>query len=206
MDEENHSEDTLFGRIRSTVGRFFGNGVCPYEFSFTLMNPFRRFILSPSELLDRLQLAKDFCVLELGPGPGYFSPEVAKALTEGHLLLVDIQKEMLERNRKRLQKQSIANAASIHGDGCSLPIGSDTCDVAFLVAVLGEVPQPRLCIREMGRVLRNGGLLSITEQPGDPDHLSIDTVCNLVESEGFTVLESLGKDKNFTVNFRLTSI
>jgi len=206
MDEEDHGEDTLFGRIRSTVGRFFGKGVCPYEFSFTLMNPFRRFILSPSELLDRLQLEKDFCVLELGPGPGYFSPEVAKDLTEGHLLLVDIQKEMLERNRKRLEKQNITNTVSIHGDGEILPVASGACDVVFLVAVLGEVPQPRLCIREMGRVLQDGGLLSITEQPGDPDHLSINTVCNLAETEGFTVLESFGKDKNFTVNFRLTSI
>jgi ubiquinone/menaquinone biosynthesis C-methylase UbiE len=206
MNESNQEEETLFNRIRNTVERFFGKGICPYEISFTLMNPFRRFILSPSELVKRLKLKGDFCVLELGPGPGYFSSEIAKHLMKGHLLLVDIQKEMLEKNKKRLQKQSIANAASIHGDGCSLPIGSGTCDVAFLVAVLGEVPQPRLCIREMGRVLRNDGLLSITEQPGDPDHLSINTVCNLAESEGFTVIESFGKDKNFTVNFRLASL
>ncbi|MBS3793956.1 MAG: class I SAM-dependent methyltransferase [Candidatus Thorarchaeota archaeon] len=202
MVKEEQDEETLFGRIRNTVRQFFGKGVCPYEFSFTLMNPFRRFVLSPGTLVERLQLKEDFCVLELGPGPGYFSTEVAEHLTGGHLLLVDIQKEMLEKNRKRLEKHDITNAVSIQGDGSTLPIGSDKCDVAFLVAVLGEIPEPSSCIEELGRVIRDGGLLSITEQPGDPDHIPMRTVRHLAEGQNFTFLESYGKNKNFTINFR----
>ena len=42
----------------------------------------------------RLDLSPDFRVLALGPGPGYFSPTVARSVPEGKLVLVDVQQEM----------------------------------------------------------------------------------------------------------------
>ena len=38
-----------------------------------------------------------------------------------------------------------------------------------MVTVLGEIPSPATCLAGIAAVLRPGGLLSLTEQSGDPD-------------------------------------
>jgi len=52
------------------------------------------------------------------------------------------------------------------------------------------------------RTLRPAGLLSITEQPGDPDFLALPTVRTLAEQEGFEFVESYGRSENYSANFR----
>jgi len=57
-------------------------------------------------------------------------------------------------------------------------------------------------LREVYRVLRPQGLLSITEQPGDPDFIPRHEVQRLAETEGFLFEQAFGRGRNFTVNFR----
>jgi len=181
---------------------FFTKGTYPSFLAFWLKLPLRRLILSPGKLAARLNLEKTFRVLEIGPGPGYFSIEVAKHLTEGHLELLDIQKDMLEKARKRIAASGLDNVGFICGDASELPFKENSFDVVFLVAVLGEVSAPEACIKSIYRVLKPGGLLSITEQPGDPDFVPSHTVRSLVEKQGFKFVKFYGKNKNYTVNFR----
>ena len=58
------------------------------------------------------------------------------------------------------------------------------------------------CLQDLYRTLRPGGLLSLTEQPGDPDFLPLPTVRALAEQQGFEFVESYGRGKNYTANFR----
>ena len=53
----------------------------PFERASHLLNPLRKLILSPKKLAGRLDLRQDSRVLELGPGPGFFSPEVARRIS-----------------------------------------------------------------------------------------------------------------------------
>jgi ubiquinone/menaquinone biosynthesis C-methylase UbiE len=82
------------------------------------------------------------------------------------------------------------------------PLQDERFDVAFMVAVLGEVPLPGRCCAEAYRVLRPGALFSVTELPGDPDHLSIEEVRGLAYDAGFAADKEFGTDENFTINFR----
>lgn len=75
----------------------------PYTKATHLLNPFREFLLSQKKMIKRLELKKDYAVLEIGPGPGYYSPAVAKAIPKGRLTLMDIQIEMLTRNKKSVK-------------------------------------------------------------------------------------------------------
>ena len=111
---------------------FMGNGVTNFQFAFTLLNPMRRFILSPEEMVKRLELKKNSKVLELGPGPGYFSVEVAKNIPEGNLLLVDLQSEMLDKAKKRLIKSGLNNdnVSFQQGDAENLPLKNNSFDIA----------------------------------------------------------------------------
>jgi hypothetical protein len=45
-------------------------------------------------------------------------------------------------------------------------------------------------------------LLSLTEQPGDPDFVALSDVRGLVEGVGFRFEKVYGGGKNYTANFR----
>ncbi len=183
------------------LNRFFKKGVFPHQLSFWLDFPLRRLILSPQKLADRLHLKKSFRVLEIGPGPGYFSVEVARRLPYGYLELLDIQHEMLKKVRHKVVKKGLTNVNLVCGDAVCIPFHNEIFDVVFLVAVFGEISDKKKCLISLYRILKPSGLLSITEQPGDPDFMPIDVVIPLVKKHGFRFIESYGKKKNYTLNF-----
>ncbi len=180
---------------------FWAKGICPYQFSFVLSWPLRRLILSPRSLAQRLHLTPSANVLEIGPGPGYFSRTVASRLPSGRLVLLDIQQSMLKKARKHLQNAERRRTMFLQGDASFLPFKSAAFDVVFLVATLGEVTEPEACLRDVFRVLRPGGMLSVTEQPGDPDFIPLQKIQAVAEKVGFAILEVYGRKKNFTINF-----
>ena len=189
-------------RFRDVWRRFSGRGAYPHQLSFVLLTPLRALLLSPAELVRRLGVAEDARVLEIGPGPGYFSPAVARRVARGRLELFDLQREMLAKARRRLRRAGATNVGFVQGDGTRLPYRDASFDAAFLVAVLGEVPDPRACVAEIARVLRPGGVLSVSELPGDPDALSASEVREMAEKAGLVPSESFAIRGGFTGNYR----
>lgn len=188
-------------RWREVLRGIFGRGVYPQEMAFSLTLPLRRLILGPEDLADRLHLARTSRVLELGPGPGTFSAEVERRVPEGALVLADLQWGMLEKARARLEGEA-HEVRFTQADGQYLPFGAASFDVVFLVAVLGEIPDPGAGLREIARVLRPGGLFSNTEQPGDPDRLTPAVLRSLAAEAGFRFTQQFGRARNYTANFR----
>src|SRR5664280_2711202 len=162
-----------------------GPGIYPYQLSWLLLSPLRRLILSPEALADRLHLADTAVVLEVGSGPGYFSGAVARRLPRGHLELLDVQPEMLAQARVRLDRAGVRNVGFALADAGRLPFDDETFDVAFLVAVLGELVDRATALGELGRVVCPAGWLSITEQAGDPAHLPLTALQAQVAQAGF---------------------
>jgi ubiquinone/menaquinone biosynthesis C-methylase UbiE len=75
-------------------------------------------------------------------------------------------------------------------------------DVIFMVTVLGEIENKQQYIKEFNRVLRNNGILSISEQAGDPDKMDIAEIEELLHDSGFKFDKIFGTRKNFTINFK----
>ncbi|WP_136800019.1 class I SAM-dependent methyltransferase [Desulfosediminicola ganghwensis] len=181
---------------------FSGKGVFPPKYAFTLLIPFRNLFLSPKKLIQRLDISGDQNILEIGPGPGYFSSHVAKKLESGRLVLIDIQQEMLDMSKKRLDKKGITNVDYKLTDGYCLDLESNLFDRVFMVTVLGEVDNKDTYLKEIYRVLKEGGILSISELVGDPDKISVEDLKSLVAKYGFTVFQVFGNKYNYTINFR----
>jgi ubiquinone/menaquinone biosynthesis C-methylase UbiE len=190
-----------WAEFKDILGRGAGRGTCPHQLAFLLESGLRRFILSPDRLAERLELKEASRVLELGPGPGYFSRAVARRIPKGYLMLVDLQREMLQKARGKLARSGLGNVGFVQA-AAALPVPSGAWDCVFLVAVLGEVSDPRSCLREIYRVLRPRGLLSLTEQPGDPDFVALPHARELVEGVGFRLEKVYGGGKNYTASFR----
>ena len=190
------------GWRRQTWRRFRGPGVYPHQLAWVLTVPLRRLVQPPQRLVARLGLPPMSRVLELGPGPGYFSAALARAVPGGGVVLCDAQRQMLAKARSRLNVGLAPTAWFVQGDAASLPFETAFFDAAVLVAVLGEVLQPAACLQSLHRVLRPSGLLSVTEMRVDPDALSLAEVRRLMDSSGFELAEVFEHRLSFTANFR----
>jgi CAAX protease family protein len=182
--------------------RFSGRGTYPHELAVMLLFPLRRIVLSPEKLVRHLQLARTSRVLEVGPGPGYFSIDVARAIPGGRLELVDIQLEMLQKARARLRRADVRNTGYIQANAVTLPFRPGAFDVAFLVAVLGEIPDPKAGLASIAHVLRPGGLLLVVELPGDPDAVTEEQLRTLTQGTGLEFVDSLRMSRGYLARFR----
>jgi ubiquinone/menaquinone biosynthesis C-methylase UbiE len=103
-------------------------------------------------------------ILEIGPGTGLQALHVARQLgDQGRLDIVDIQHEMLDHVMRRACAQGVQSIVPARADARELPFPNGTFDAAYLVTVLGEIPDPEAAIRELGRVLKPSGRLVIGE-------------------------------------------
>jgi ubiquinone/menaquinone biosynthesis C-methylase UbiE len=184
------------------LNRLTRKGIFPHQFAFTLLIPARSIFLSPGKLISRLELKRDSQVLEVGPGPGYFSTHIAKVLTEGKLVLADIQKEMLDKARKRITRKRLKNVEFYLCDGEKFILPDSSFDVIFMVTVIGEIENREMYVKEFCRLLRKGGLLSISELRGDPDKMTTSEIRDLLKDSDFVFDGLFGNENNYTINFR----
>jgi ubiquinone/menaquinone biosynthesis C-methylase UbiE len=187
--------------ISRLAARFGKSAPCPASLSWVVDNPIRRRYMRP--VLDRIGICPGERVLELGPGPGAFTVGAAKrAGTEGHLIAVDIQPEMIAQVERRVGEARLINVETHVGSAHSLPLESESVDRAFLITVLPEIPDRNRALGELYRVLRPVGTLSITEEFYDPDYLFLPETIRLVEAAGFRFEERFGNLWVYTANFR----
>ena len=159
-------------------------------------------LLSPQTLLERLPLRADSAALELGAGSRYYSVEVARCVSAGRLELFDIQLEMLEQCSVKCAAAGVRNVDFTVGDGVALPYKDSSFDLVYMVTVLGEVHAQSACLLEVARVLRRGGVLSISEHLPDPDFISLRSLRQQATSAGFALGRQFGSRWAYTANFR----
>jgi ubiquinone/menaquinone biosynthesis C-methylase UbiE len=140
---------------------------CPYNQRFWVRAP------HPFITVDRLHSAltprPGETVLEVGPGTGYYTLPVARWLMPGGTLhIVDVQQEMLDHTMHRAHGEGLTNIEPRRGDARALPYEDATFDAAYLVTVLGEVPDQDAALAELRRVLKPNGRLVVGELFGDP--------------------------------------
>jgi len=187
--------------ISRVASRFGHSSPCPASLSWLVDNPLRR--RSVGLGLDRIGIRPGERVLELGPGPGTFTVGAAlRAGVEGRLIAVDIQPKMIAQVEQRVREAGLTNVETHVASAYALPLDDGSVDRAFLITVLPEIPDRGRALVELHRVLRPGGVLSITEEFYDPDYLFLPETIRLVEATGFRLVERFGNLWVYTANFR----
>jgi len=164
--------------------------------------PVRDFILSREELLRRSGLKSGQDVLEVGCGTGFYTIKASEIVKEGMVHSLDIQDLALSKVRKKVEESNIKNVMLIMADAKNLPFKDEAFDLAFLVTVIGEIPKREIALKELYRVLKPNGLLSITEFLPDPHYVMRRNLISLVKRLGFNQTEKYGNFFCYTVNFQ----
>jgi len=118
------------------------------------------------------------------------------------VIAVDIQPKMIAQLERRVQDAALTNVETHVASAHQLPLDDKSVDRAFLITVLPEIPDRNRALAELYRVLRPGGMLSITEEFYDPDYLFLPETIRLVEAAGFRFEERFGSFFVYTANFR----
>jgi ubiquinone/menaquinone biosynthesis C-methylase UbiE len=144
---------------------------CPYGQRFWVEAPHP--FVTRSRLREILDPKPGERVLEVGPGTGYYTLDVAEWVGgEGGVDILDIQRDMLDHTMRRAAERGIENITPTEADATAMPYEDGTFDAAFLVTVLGEVHDQDAAVREITRVLRQGGRLVVGELLGDPHYVT----------------------------------
>ena len=174
--------------------------------SVILESPLRRRLLSPAKLMDKVGIAAGMRVLELGPGPDFFTVEAERRVGhsggQGMLYCLDIEPAMIARAKNKVERYGLKNVALMVGNGECLPLKDGSLNLAYLVTVLGEIPDQSRALKELYRVLRPGGVLSISEYLIDPDYPLRRTTITRARQAGFEPFQQFGNFFAYVVNFR----
>lgn len=178
----------LWFRIRR---RRRGPNPCPYDLGWILNLKFRRWCYR--RVVENMPLNNGSVVLDVGAGTGTFTLPIAERVGPGgKVVAVDIQPEMIAELRKRVASAGLTNVEAHVCAAEALSVKDDSVDCAVFIGVLGEVPDQEGAIREVHRVLRSGGLVSITETFFDPDYNWPKELERLLTAAGFSIREKLG--------------
>jgi ubiquinone/menaquinone biosynthesis C-methylase UbiE len=160
----------------------------------------RAWVQAPHPLITRARLREALDprpgerVLEIGPGTGYYSLDLARWLEPGggSLEIFDLQQEMLDHTLRRAGEEGVANISAVHGDAQRLPFEEGRFDAAVLTAVLGEIPDQDAALREVARVLKPRGRLVVGELFGDPHWVPPSALRRRAEAAGLNFQRRLG--------------
>ena len=165
-------------------------------------NPLRRRVQPPHETAARHGLEPGMTVLEVGPGNGAYTMGAARRVgAQGRLVTVDIEPKMIKRARRRAEAEGLENIEAREANVYDLPFEDGTFDVVYMIAVIGEIPEPQRAIQEFHRVLSPSGTLAFSELVLDPDYPLANTLVRLAASAGFRQRTKIGGFFHYTLIF-----
>lgn len=134
-------------------------GVIATWYAKTTLKDVKRHKLMAKQLVEKIPTNGK--VLEIAPGPGYFSIELAK-LGNYQISGLDISKSFVDIARKNAAQTGL-KIDFREGNASAMPFKDNTFDFIFCQAAFKNFSEPVKAIAEMYRVLRPGGISVISD-------------------------------------------
>ena len=131
--------------------------------AFFLGNPLRRLTMNPFKVLTRIGVRKGLDILEIGCGPGYFTVPAAKMAEGGNVYTLDLSPLMIKNVEKKVNKHGLNNIITITSVASDTGLDDESIDLIFCIDVLSDVIDVDSTLKEMHRILKPDGILSVYE-------------------------------------------
>jgi SAM-dependent methyltransferase len=135
----------------------------PPEKLVLLESPDRDEWQQPELVMDALQIADGARVADLGAGGGWFTIRLARRVgPNGIVYAEDIQRQMLEAIRRRVEREGLRNVVPVRGDADDphLPPG---LNAVLMVDTYTQLGDPVTLLRNVRAALAPNGLLGIVD-------------------------------------------
>ena len=144
-------------------GRLF-----PPENLGLLEGPDRETWQKPEQIMDALAIADGSVVADIGAGAGWFTIRLARRVgPNGVVYAQDIQPQMLEAIRRRVQREGLRNVETRLGVGSNPNLPARALDAVLVVDVYPEVEDRITFLRNLAAALKPLGRIGIVNyKPG----------------------------------------
>jgi ubiquinone/menaquinone biosynthesis C-methylase UbiE len=126
-----------------------------------------------SELLDEVSLRPGDTVIDYGCGPGSYIRELSERVgADGQVVAVDIHPLAIEYVKDITRQHQLSNVTTYLSDGLHLPESADnSVDNVLLFDVFHMLGDQIGVLKEIRRVLRSEGTLSVNDPHMEPDQV-----------------------------------
>lgn len=123
----------------------------------------------PDRVVEALAIEPGMTVADVGTGSGYFLPRLDAAVGEaGRVIAEDIDAELLERLRARVEREGLRRVEVRLGTPDDATLEPGTVDVVLMVDTFHHVVDPAALLASLRRALRPGGRVVIVDfEPGE---------------------------------------
>ncbi|KAL4863847.1 hypothetical protein BDV12DRAFT_206156 [Aspergillus spectabilis] len=102
-------------------------------------------------------------ILDVGCGPGSITVDLARLVPSGHVTGIEYVSDPLDQARDFAASQGVTNIDFRVGDIYSLPFADESFDIVHVHQVLQHISEPVKALRELRRVVKPGGFVSVRE-------------------------------------------
>ena len=139
-------------------------------------------------ILGEVGIGPGFHVLDFGCGPGSYIAPLAKLVgNSGKVYALDLHPLAINTVRNLVRTKRLANVETIRSD-CDTGLPDSSIDAVLLYDILHDLTDPGAVLAELGRVLKTGGVLSVTDH-----HLTSDDILARVTGGGLFRLARRGE-------------
>lgn len=140
------------------------------EWSERLERPDRVAGLKIDYVISSLGLGPGTVVADIGAGPGVLSLPLAKAVPQGKVYAVEIDREFLNRIRDKTKQAGITNVVTVLGEFTDPKLPARDVDVALFHDVLHHIKDRAAYLKATAGYLKPGGRIAVVELPPDGSH------------------------------------
>lgn len=166
-----------------------------------LERPDRKATEQPQQVVEALNLKPTDIVADIGAGTGYFSFRISPLVSEGKVLAVDIQPEMLDIIDFLKKENSISNVEPILGSISNPNLPDESVDLALMVDAYHEFEYPKEMMAGVVRSLKPGGRVVLVEYRKENPFIPIKALHKMTQKQARKEMKAVGLEWLETKNF-----
>ncbi len=134
-----------------------------YFKGMTFLFKIRDLIFPRKNVLEEVGIQPGYHVLDYGCGPGGYIAPLAKLVGEsGQIYALDVHPLAVQKVQRITSKKRLSNVDTIQSD-CQTTLADKSMDVVLLYDILHELKEPDKILKELHRVLKQDGILSLSD-------------------------------------------